>query len=335
MASGVKSQTPVTNDAMKPENFSLPGLRHDMSEHTIPFGLVLDSLDEQIALIDRAGRILYVNRAWIEFGISNGADPDTDWVGANYLAPLDILSVRKDAMAADTAQGIRDVIEGRIASFSSEYPCHSPDEKRWFMMRIASLHADSGKLFVISHYNVTARKLSEEKIELLSLQDPLTGILNRRAFDEQLQRAFQHAMRQKDGPLSLLLLDIDHFKAINDEFGHQAGDDHLVRMAQTLCSVIREGVDFAFRLGGDEFAIMIFADQQVACDKAHQILNRMDGQVSIGLASFTPKTPKNFDREAFFRRADDALYEAKRLGRGRVVADLHGPVCGYGSPAAK
>lgn len=152
--------------------------------------------------------------------------------------------------------------------------------------------------------------------------DPLTGLLNRRAFDDRLARAFHYTMRQKSAPLSLVLFDLDHFKEINDEFGHQVGDAHLNRMADVLRSIIREGVDFAFRFGGDEFAVVIFADYPLACDKARQVLQSMDGKVSIGITSINQETPPSLTLEEYIHRADNALYGAKHQGRGRAVVDL-------------
>ena len=152
--------------------------------------------------------------------------------------------------------------------------------------------------------------------------DPLTGLLNRRAFDDRLERAFHHTMRQKSAPLSLVLFDLDYFKEVNDEFGHQFGDAHLNKMAHVLRSVIRENVDFAFRFGGDEFAMVIFADYHLACDKAQQVLQLMDGKVSIGITAISPDTPDGLSLESFFHRADSALYEAKHRGRGRTIVDI-------------
>ena len=152
--------------------------------------------------------------------------------------------------------------------------------------------------------------------------DPLTGLLNRRAFDEKLGRAFRHTMRQKVSALSLIMLDLDHFKEINDQFGHQFGDAYLNKMAHALTHVIREDVDFVFRIGGDEFAMVLFADHPQACNKATQVLRLMETKVSIGISTINPHTPDGLTVEEFIRRADDALYEAKRSGRGRAVVDL-------------
>ncbi len=153
--------------------------------------------------------------------------------------------------------------------------------------------------------------------------DALTGLLNRRAYDEKLDQAFRHTMRQRSQPLSLILFDLDYFKKINDEFGHQYGDAYLKKMGIALRDVIREDVDFAFRFGGDEFAILIFADYPMACDKAKLVLAMMDNKVSIGISTVRQGTPSNLTLEEFIHRADNALYEAKNRGRGRVVVDSY------------
>ena len=177
----------------------------------------------------------------------------------------------------------------------------------------------------------TERELAELQVKLLSRQaelqvsihkaetDPLTEMLNRRAFDEKLDVAFRHTMRQRASPLSLLLLDLDHFKSINDQFGHQYGDSYLIKMAKILRGVIREDVDCEFRFGGDEFAVMIYSDHHTACDKAKQVILQMDGKVSIGISTVGPQTHDEVSLEAFIHQADSALYEAKHRGRGRAV----------------
>jgi diguanylate cyclase (GGDEF)-like protein len=149
--------------------------------------------------------------------------------------------------------------------------------------------------------------------------DPLTKLFNRRAFDQKINQAFRHTMRQKITPLSLLLFDLDYFKNVNDEFGHQFGDAYLNKMASALREVVREDVDFVFRFGGDEFAMLIFADHAQACDKARQVLESMGKKVSIGISTIDKHTPTDFTLEDFIRHADDSLYEAKQRGRGRVV----------------
>ncbi|MBI3523696.1 MAG: GGDEF domain-containing protein [Betaproteobacteria bacterium] len=149
--------------------------------------------------------------------------------------------------------------------------------------------------------------------------DALTGLLNRRAYDERLAQAFHRTLRQPHEILSLILFDLDYFKQINDESGHQFGDAYLNKMAQAMLEAIRQDVDLAFRFGGDEFATLIFADTNIACKHALQVLASMTNKVSIGIATISADKPCDGGLEKFIHRADDALYQAKRAGRGRVV----------------
>lgn len=149
--------------------------------------------------------------------------------------------------------------------------------------------------------------------------DPLTGLLNRRAFDEKLNKAFRHTMRQKNAPLTLMILDLDFFKSINDLHGHQYGDNYLIKMAKVMRSEIRENVDSAFRFGGDEFAMVIYSDYFNACNKAQHVIQQMDSRVSIGIATIDQHTRNDLTLEEFIHQADNALYDAKHQGRGRAV----------------
>jgi diguanylate cyclase (GGDEF)-like protein len=171
-----------------------------------------------------------------------------------------------------------------------------------------------------------------EKLSHQAETDPLTGLYNRRAFDARLEQLFRHTMRQKKAPLSLLMLDLDYFKQVNDEHGHQYGDAYLIKMAQVLRSIIREDVDFAFRFGGDEFAVVLYADHPQALDKAEQVLTLMERRVSIGITTINENTPEGLPLEEFIRHADHALYEAKRCGRGRAVVELHSAIA---APSAR
>ncbi len=149
--------------------------------------------------------------------------------------------------------------------------------------------------------------------------DALTGLYNRAAYDLRLERAVKRCARQGE-PLTLMLLDLDRFKEVNDTHGHQYGDRYLQRMADAMRAAVRTEVDHPCRMGGDEFAIILFAPPAVAERVAQDVLQAMDGRVSIGIAPLLPgDTP-----ERLVARADTALYEAKRRGRGRAVrADVH------------
>ncbi|MGA7801778.1 MAG: GGDEF domain-containing protein [Gammaproteobacteria bacterium] len=152
----------------------------------------------------------------------------------------------------------------------------------------------------------------QESIHLAET-DSLTGLLNRGAYDDRLRTAVLRCSRQHE-ELSLILLDLDKFKAINDTHGHQYGDAYLQRMAGAMCAAIRQHVDIACRMGGDEFAIIALCAAPVALRIAERVVASMDGKVSAGIAQLV----SNESVVSLVARADAALYDAKRSGRGRV-----------------
>ncbi len=290
------------------------------------FESVFHSLEEQIAVIDSEGRILEVNRAWTDFGRSNGAISGSSCVGLNYL---NAFGAPNDASAAEALSGIRSVLRGEQAAFYFEYPCHSPTEKRWFTMRVAAMsNQKQGRLFVVSHHNITLRKLAEERAEALAMQDAVTGLANRRAFDMCLNNQFRHSVRSGK-PFSLALVDVDYFKDYNDEYGHLAGDRCLFRIGEVLSAHARRPGDLAARIGGDEFALVLHdlevsGSQQLLASVLASVndLNAMTDQsrpvtVSIGLLAVDSTQQLN---EVFLmQEADKALYRAKSLGRNQAT----------------
>lgn len=128
---------------------------------------VLDSLSAHIAVLDENGIIIAVNKAWRQFAIDNGAHPNSTATGISYLAvcaPVDGRASGDEGL--EVHNGIRDLLAGRITEFHLEYPCHSPTERRWFHLRATAL-SGLRKGVVVSHENITARKLAEEKIKAL------------------------------------------------------------------------------------------------------------------------------------------------------------------------
>ena len=119
---------------------------------------VVDSLPEQIAVLDPTGRITLVNESWIRFAQENGATPGSSWgPGTAYLEVCDGARGPDETMAKFAAQGLRDVLDRRVEAFTYEYPCHSPKQKRWFLMHVRPLDPSGG--VVVAHIDVTARKL--------------------------------------------------------------------------------------------------------------------------------------------------------------------------------
>jgi diguanylate cyclase (GGDEF)-like protein len=287
---------------------------------------VLDSIHEQLAVLDGAGNIVYCNQAWIDFGGRNGMPPGHDWIGKNYLGACEASAAHGDADSDEVRSGMLDVIKGDLSFFSHEYPCHSPIKKRWFEMRFSPLREDANH-FVVVHHDITARKLSEERIaelniELreLSLTDSLTRLANRMLLDAALSEEIQRAERYGK-PVSVILFDIDYFKKINDTRGHLGGDAALVRVAKIIGETCRRS-DIAGRWGGDEFLIILPETViEAAATDAEKLRSAICGgqsadayTCSFGVAAYKAgDTP-----DLLIGRVDAALYEAKEHGRNRV-----------------
>jgi len=167
----------------------------------------------------------------------------------------------------------------------------------------------------------------QKQLQELSMTDGLTSLRNRRAFDEQLPATFEHA-RRYERPLSLAVIDVDHFKSINDAFGHDAGDAILRGVAQLIAAGTRQ-TDYAARVGGEEFAVLLpetalfdglqFAEKLRTSVAGTTIrVGEIEHHVtiSIGLANVPHSAVKNADE--LYRAADQALYRAKANGRNRV-----------------
>jgi diguanylate cyclase (GGDEF)-like protein len=177
--------------------------------------------------------------------------------------------------------------------------------------------------------------------EEAAFTDHLTGLANRRRFERQLEREVART-RRYGRPFCLLLLDIDHFKLVNDTHGHEAGDEALRRLANALQAGTR-GIDTAARIGGEEFALVLPETDRArgleVAERLRQAIKETDIQpaghitVSIGLAECTVAFS---DVRELFAVADAALYEAKRAGRDRVYcapgADEANPATALGVP---
>jgi len=167
-------------------------------------------------------------------------------------------------------------------------------------------------------------------IERLSMTDQLTEIPNRRSFDSRLNMEWRRATREKK-PISLLMLDVDKFKAYNDTYGHQQGDNVLRAVAKTLETTLKRPADFAARWGGEEFAALLAGTDMTGAldvaeriranvEKLHLIYNECSDTapvtISIGVESMMPDPNSSLD--LFISAADNALYAAKKAGRNRV-----------------
>ncbi len=182
-------------------------------------------------------------------------------------------------------------------------------------------------------HNQLAYKRSLELATALSLGDALTGIPNRRSFDEQLNQEWQRGLRTQK-PLSMLLMDIDHFKRFNDALGHPAGDACLQAVAAVLNASLHRTMDFVARYGGEEFACIL---SETGAEGARDVAERIEASLasaaiahpdspvsprvtlSMGLATLLPD-PQHLPVDLILE-ADHRLYEAKRRGRNRIQSE--------------
>jgi diguanylate cyclase (GGDEF)-like protein len=195
-----------------------------------------------------------------------------------------------------------------------------------------------------------ALKLRTDELHRLASVDGLTGIANRRAFDNALEQEWRRACRSRS-PVSLLMIDVDHFKRFNDHYGHQAGDDCLRAVASALASTVRRSGEMVARYGGEEFAVILpSCDQATAVRFAEKLRANVAARhiphaasdvidevtISVGVATLTLDCMKSGKEHSgwtgpcptadtcsdgattLITMADKALYEAKRAGRDRV-----------------
>lgn len=207
-------------------------------------------------------------------------------------------------------------------------------DNRWYQCRDQAIPWIDGRLVRLEiATDITDRKEMElalkeahAKARAAALEDDLTGLYNRRAFFE-LGNQLLKQTRRNGSPLAIIMFDLDHFKKINDNHGHDAGDEVLRHVGRVLMSNVREA-DIAARIGGEEFAILLGdAHAAQASELAERLLGvmhetpvryhdvRIRPTASFGISSLHPDEP---NLENLMARADSAMYESKALGRGRV-----------------
>lgn len=169
------------------------------------------------------------------------------------------------------------------------------------------------------------------RLQKLSITDQLTGLYNRRHFEDVFRRELQRAKRTKSN-LSLIILDIDYFKKLNDTYGHDAGDKTLKSLGKCLKKITKRAHDFAFRIGGEEFAIIIAEDESKSAINIIKLLQNSVKELAIlnegsivskyltisaGIVSLIPS--QNDDIDSVMKKADTNLYKAKESGRNKFI----------------
>lgn len=288
-----------------------------------------------MALVSPDGRWLRVNQALLDIvGYTESELLSMDFQTITHPEDLDL----------DLAS-VQAVLAGERDSYRMEKRYfHSSGSIVWVLLSVSMVRHDDGRprYFVSQIHDITqTRKAMEEliqsraqaelanrKLQELATRDALTQAYNRRAFDERLTLEYQHS-RRNGQPLSLLLIDLDHFKEYNDTYGHPAGDQALIAVARVLVTEVRVN-DMVARYGGEEFAVIMPNTDREGC----QLLGERIRLAIVGITSEQRKLTGSMGGstleparceagqekaiESLLASADDALYRAKAAGRNRV-----------------
>ncbi len=205
---------------------------------------------------------------------------------------------------------------------------------RWLFFTAAPLRDSESRLTgaIETLEDITEQRTAQAALEKLASRDGLTGIANRRCFDEKISLEWKRTRRDSQC-LSLLILDIDHFKIYNDTYGHPAGDRCLRQIAGALESVLFRPSDMVARYGGEEFAMILpGSNREGAAVVARRILDRVaeltiphsgeaGGHVTLSIGIATAQAQTGMTPDGLISSADKALYRAKEGGRNRFIAD--------------
>lgn len=295
------------------------------------YSAIVESTPDLTTVIDNTGGIQCTNKAWREYGKKRDCKYTDRWLDTNYLAVCDNSTSAGNEYSSHAAQGIRQIISGELTQFQLDYPCFSPDQKQWYRMHVYPLQFVSQPFYLIQHQDITDTIKYIDHLEALSVTDALTGLGNRRCFDDSLNAEWRRDTRSGN-PLSLIFIDIDEFKLYNDQFGHIAGDNVLKSVALVLGKYARRPGDCAARYGGEEFAILLGnTGPDSAIKIARSVLqevrnlaikhapaaNRELVTTSLGVTTTYPL--QGLSEQTITDSADRKMYQAKRKGGDILV----------------
>ncbi len=270
---------------------------------------LIESIPNPLYIIDKDGNFIRINKAFEDFFCVKEEDLLNGIIENETVERIRRVAIEffeKNTKAQDIK--IRECKTGE--SYIEMYQSIFTDTKG----------KPAGVIGVI--FDITTKKKEENKLKQISIRDELTGLYNRRYFNEILKKEAQRAFRYKE-PLSMIMYDIDHFKRVNDTYGHMVGDEVLKKLSEIIKSNVRNS-DYIFRTGGEEFTILLpGTDLEKAYKVAEKLRKRIENEIfdkvgkitiSLGVAQYS----ENESTDNFIRRTDKALYFSKENGRNRT-----------------
>jgi diguanylate cyclase (GGDEF)-like protein/PAS domain S-box-containing protein len=288
----------------------------------IPSVIVVTDVDNRIQIANRAGAAMHGLLPEHMIGRLNTSSSTED----------------EDSVSDPINPGSQQVIASGEPFQTTQEVIDSDGVSRWYQVVISPFHDGNGQVAgtikncidITERYHMEmALKAANEKLARLATLDGLTQIPNRRRFDEYLDQEWRRMVREQQ-PLSMIFFDVDFFKAYNDHFGHQQGDEALIAIAQAANRAVKRASDLLARYGGEEFAIILpntrrtgaeivarSIQQEIKALALEHPESKVDDYitVSIGIASVVPQAEQS--PEDLLAAADAALYQAKRRGRNR------------------
>jgi diguanylate cyclase (GGDEF)-like protein/PAS domain S-box-containing protein len=298
-------------------------------ENELKYRLLSEQAPMAIQVFAPDGRTLRVNQAWESlWGVSFADLANYNLFADEQLKQLGVLPMLEKAFTGER-------VEIPVIEYTRRPEYSGPGEKLWIRAFAYPLRSADGKLreVVLVQEDVSERIEAEERIRSLAYFDPLTSLPNRRLLTDRLSQALAASKRSNEFG-ALCILDLDHFKTLNDTLGHDVGDQLLIEIGKRLSTAVRE-MDTVSRFGGDEFVLILeelgedevaaIAHAELVAEKILDIVrqpcslpgryDQYQSSTSIGIALFNGKS---MPPDTLLKQADVALYQAKGAGRNTI-----------------
>jgi diguanylate cyclase (GGDEF)-like protein/PAS domain S-box-containing protein len=287
---------------------------------------IAEQVGEGVAVVDNEAWFIYANDAFLSMHRCT-TEQLQETKGSAFYSSAEWAGPVQSLMGETLRHGVARAELTRCRADGSEFAAH---------VTLSLLHDEVGTLVgrVLCVQDITVRKHLEAQLHRAALHDPLTDLPNRRLLLDRLEHALAIASRN-GATVALLFIDLDGFKGVNDSYGHEVGDQLLIRCADRLQGCLPDA-DTLARLGGDEFVVLLegVADASEPAATAKRVLNALTQpfkveratlriSASIGIATGTSCTPRSL-----LLAADRAMYDAKRMGSGQIITSPLDDRCG-------